>query len=277
MSLERRPVSIPLDQFMTESLAIVKAAEKSGVLLRVLGGVGIYMHSDKTPECRDIQVGFDRLGEGKPPFTDLDLIGYNKQWKEIVTVLEKNCKLKPDRMANALFARTRLVYFHPMSKFPIDIFLDKLEYSHDVTFGEYPNNARLSLDYPTISLADLMLEKLQIHEINRKDLIDLIAILLGHEIVLDAKDDAIDAKHIAVSLANDWGFWYDATNNLKSVKQLCEQLHDEKKIVRDQWTTVSQRVDSLLDIIDQETKTLAWKLRERVGANSPWYREVTDL
>ncbi|HKM76991.1 MAG TPA: hypothetical protein VJZ32_11305 [Candidatus Bathyarchaeia archaeon] len=277
MSIERRPVSISLDQFLAESLSIVETAEKNGVILRILGGFAIYIHSDKSPECRELQLGLDRLGQGEPPFTDLDLVGYNKQWKELVSVLEKSCKLRPDRMANALFARTRLIYFHPTSKFPIDVFLDKLEYSHDVVFGEYPNNPRLGLDYPTISLADLMLEKLQIHQVNRKDLIDLIVLLLGHKIVTEPDKDAIDSKHIASSLANDWGFYYDATNNLNSVKQLCETLLSERRITPGQSAIVTQRTNELLEIIDKEPKTAEWNLRAKIGPKNQWYREVTDL
>jgi len=277
MSIERRPVTIPLDQFLAESLAIVENAEKAGVILRVLGGFAVYIHSDECPECRELQLNLGRLGEGKPPFTDLDLAGYNKQWKDLVNALEKNCKLKPDRMANAIFGKGRLVYFHPTSRFPIDVFLDRLEYSHDLSFGEYANNGRLELDYPTISLADLVLEKLQIHQINKKDLIDMIVLLLGHDIASHPSKDAIDAKHIAITLANEWGFCYDATNNLKYVKQLGEQLLEEDRIRSDQRNTVNQRVDALLEIIDKEPKTLAWKVREKVGTKKPWYREVTDL
>ena len=76
--------------------------------------------------------------------------------------------MKPDRMVNALYGGGRLVYFHPTGKFPIDVFLDKLEYSHNVSFGEYQKNGRLELDSPTLDLAEYHAEKLQIHQINKK-------------------------------------------------------------------------------------------------------------
>jgi hypothetical protein len=52
------------------------------------------------------------------------------------------------------------------------IFLNKLEVSHILDFDNKPGSGSLELDYRTIS-TDPVLEKLQIPEINRKDLIDV--------------------------------------------------------------------------------------------------------
>ncbi|MEI6308399.1 MAG: hypothetical protein WCP58_02000 [bacterium] len=64
----------------------------------------------------------------------------------------------------------------------MDVFYARLNFSHPVEFGRIPGKGRLELDFPTIALADIVLEKLQIHFINKKDLIDLILLFCGHEL-----------------------------------------------------------------------------------------------
>jgi hypothetical protein len=277
LSVHRKPVTIQTEQFLAESLAIIEAARRKNIIVRILGGFAIYVHSDKCPECRTLQLSLGRLGEGKPPFTDLDLAGYNKQWKDVKNLFEKDCKLKPDRMVNALFGGNRLVYFHPESNFPIDVFFDKLEYSHDVSFGEFKKNGRLELDYPTLNLADLVLEKLQIHQINKKDLIDILVLLLGHEVTQELKADCIDGGYIANILSDDWGFWYDATNNLKHAADLGKHFVSEQKISHDSWHIMNKRLDELNKIIENREKTPTWKIREKVGIKKPWYTEVSEI
>lgn len=277
MSIERSPVNIPPEQLLAESIEIVKAAEAKDVTLRIMGGLAIYAHSSENEECKRLQLTLGRLGDGKPPFTDLDLIGYDKQWKQIRDVLEKGCNLRPDRMVNAIFGDRRLVYFHPRSRFPIDVFFETLEFSHIIRFGEFPGHARLKLDSPTLTLADMALEKLQIHDINKKDLIDLIVLFLGHDVSQETQPNAVDVKYIAHVLSDDWGFWYDAINNLTHLKTLGAKFVEEGKLTPDQWTTVSGRVEALKGAIEAEPKTPDWKLRAEVGTSKPWYREVTDL
>ena len=277
MSLERSPVQIPAEQLLAESISIIKAAEEKNVVLRIMGGLAIYAHSAENEECKRLQISLGRLGDNKPPFTDLDLIGYNKQWKQIRDVLEKGCGLRPDRMVNALFGDRRLVYFHPKSRFPIDVFFETLEFSHTLRFGEYPGHARLQLDYPTLTLADIVLEKLQIHHINKKDLIDLLVLFLGHDISEGMKPNTVDAKYIAGVLSDDWGFWYDATNNLSHLKELGGKLAEESKLSHDQWAVIRERIGALSNAIEVQEKTPAWKLRAEVGTTRPWYQEISDL
>jgi hypothetical protein len=262
---------------LAESVSIVKAAEEKNVILRIMGGLAIYAHSAENEECKKLQLSLGRLGENTPPFTDLDLIGYNKQWKQIRDILEKGCGLKPDRMVNAIFGDRRLVYFHPKSRFPIDVFFETLEFSHVLRFGDYPGHARLQLDYPTLTLADIVLEKLQIHQINRKDFIDLMVLLLGHDVSQGTQPNAVDGKYIAGVLADDWGFWYDATNNLSHLRELGGRFVEENRLSPNQWKTIGGRIGLLEDAIEAEQKTPTWKLRAEVGTSKPWYHEVTDL
>ncbi|MCI4436828.1 MAG: hypothetical protein JHC33_08490 [Ignisphaera sp.] len=123
-----------------------------------------------------------------------------------------------------------------------------------------------------------MLEKLQIHQINFKDLVDIIVLLYGHDLCGDAvHKECVDAKYIAKILADDWGFWYDATQNLGKVKNLLEKLVAEGKIGQDIKAVIEDRINRLHKIVDEEPKTKNWLKRAKIGTSKPWYREVEEL
>jgi hypothetical protein len=269
-------VEMSEEEFLKEALGIVEKAQNRGVYLRILGALAVYIHSLDKPECINAFKSLERLGEGKPIFTDLDLIGYSKQQKEITKLFEE-LKFQPDRMINVLFAGKRLIFYHPQGKYHVDVFLNKLEFSHDVNFGDKPGSGRLELDYPTITLADIVLEKLQIHYINLKDLIDLIILFMGHEVDEKGGKDVIDGGYIAKILSDDWGFWYDATTNLEKTKTLAKTLREKGKLSDEHMRIIMERIDKLRRIIDATQKTKNWQKRAKIGTSKPWYREVEEL
>jgi hypothetical protein len=269
-------VEISEEEFLKEALGIVEKAQSRGIYLRILGALAVYIHSLDKPDCINAFRSLGRFGEGKPLFTDLDLIGYSKQRKEITKLFEE-LKFQPDRMVNVLFADRRLIFYHPQGKYHVDVFLNKLEFSHDVHFGEKPGSGRLELDYPTITLADIVLEKLQIHFINLKDLIDLIVLFMGHDVSEKSDKDTIDGGYIARILSDDWGFWYDAVTNLDKTKSLAKTFIETGKLSNEQVKIITERIDKLRNIIDTTPKTKNWEKRAKTGTNKPWYREVEEV
>jgi hypothetical protein len=264
------------DEFLNEALDIVGRAENRGVHLRILGALAVYMTSCDRQECLKIFSALGRLGEGKSFFTDLDLAAYSKQKKE-ATKIFRELNFKPDEMVNAMFGDKRLIFYHPQDKYQVDIFLNKLEFSHDVNFGSPGDAGRLELDYPTITLADLVLEKLQINKINHKDLVDLMVIFSEHEVVAKQQRGVVDGGYIAKILSDDWGFWYDATTNLGKLKSLVEKATNEGKIAQAQSNKIKNGVEDLIKIIQETPKSFKWRMRERVGTKKSWYREVDEV
>jgi hypothetical protein len=262
------------DDFCAEALRIVSSAQERGIILRILGGLGIYIHSRENAETRRVISSLRRLGEGKPLFTDLDLVAYGSQRKDVIKHMT-TLGLKPDNMLNMMCGNKRSVYSH--TNYTADIFFDKLEFCHAVVFGNAPGKGRLEIDYPTISLSDLVLEKLQIHQLNVKDLHDLIVLFIGHEVGHEGRQDQIDSRHLARTLADDWGFWYDATSNLKLIKEATQDYLCKQKLDAVQTRLVCDRIDVLLQAIEEETKSRKWKLRATVGTSKAWYREVEEL
>lgn len=265
------------EELVREATAIVEEAQSQDVCLRFIGALAVYVHTLDDPDTLSVFKSAGRLGEGKAMFTDLDLILYNKQRKDAIKLLEKR-GFKPDNMANWMFGGRRLIYYHPQNKYHVDLFLDKLEFSHDVEFGEKPGSGRLELDYPTITLEDIVLEKLQIHQINRKDVIDLVVLFLGHDLGEHASKNVIDGGYISKTLADDWGFWYDATRNLESSSALAHELTSANSgITTEQSGTITDRVLTLRKMIDDTPKTKAWEKRAKIGTTKPWYREVGEV
>jgi hypothetical protein len=165
-------------------------------------------------------------------------------------------------------------FFEPNNKSVIDVFYDELFFSHIISFGEKPGQGRLDLDYPTITLTDLLLEKTQIHEITEKDIKDIIVMVRAHELSEVQEKEKIDAKYVSQVLSNDWGFYYDVTENLKKVLTFADEYHSQSRIATEDLIVVKDRLGKLQKYIEDEPKTTKWKLRAKVGTTQPWYQVV---
>ncbi len=271
-------VALGDQEFLKEAQTVVQAAQSEGTSLRILGSLAIFAHSVHVPEAITLFHALGRVSAGTPLFTDLDLMGYAKQGRAISGVLEK-LGFKPDNMVNGFFGDRRLIYYEGNGKFHVDIFLDKLEFSHDVEFGKKPGDGRLELDFPTITLTDIVLEKLQIHKIGRKDLVDLMILFLGHDVkpASNAEKEVVDAGYIAELLADDWGFWYEATQNLMKARQLMGTFVAESRMKQDQASRIEARIGALEAALHRVPKGRHWEKRAKVGTAKPWFREVEEV
>jgi hypothetical protein len=132
---------------------------------------------------------------------------------------------------------------------------------HKVPVGE-----RLVLEPETLPLAELLLTKLQIVELNDKDVRDVLALLLGHE-VGEEDGELVNAGRVAALCASDWGLWRTITANLEALDAdaVSYALSLEEQAV------VSRRIRALLERIEAEPKSRAWRLRARIGERVRWY------
>jgi hypothetical protein len=269
--------SVLLDEFslkvLRTALEVVEAAQSRGIILRVLGAVAAYLHCSENESAIMFFRSVGRV-DGGALFTDVDLIGYSKQRKQLVSLM-RELGFDENRAINTLFGHKRMVFFRDGVK--VDIFFDKLEFSHDVFFGNEPGKGRLELDYPTISLTDLLLEKLQIHQINKKDIIDVMAILMTHDVGDANGREVIHAGYIGRILSDDWGFWYDALENLRKIESFAGRFRDEGLITAEQHAMILQNIEKLRFAIEGSEKTKNWVKRAKTGTSKPWYREVEDL
>ena len=244
--------------FENELRRIIEASEEAGVTLRVIGSLAFQMHCPK--------YGYLQAALGRA-YTDIDFAGYRNQTREIQELM-KSLGYAEVREVFIMSEGDRSIFNNQDSTLHVDVFYDKLDFSHVISW-----NDRLEVDTPTIPLAELILEKMQIFEINEKDIIDTIMLLLEHPLG-DNDDEVINIERIAQLLSKDWGLWRTSTMNLEKVKQMAgnySQLSQE-----DQAHVVNQ-VEGSLTRIDGEPKSRGWKLRARVGDRVKWYKEVDEV
>jgi hypothetical protein len=138
--------------------------------------------------------------------------------------------------------------------------------SHTIDFRK-----RLEVDYPTISLADLLLEKMQIHHINEKDIKDTIVLIRGH-MMTNGDKDTINEEYIAKLLSDDWGFYHTVVLNLNKTKSLM----DGYEISAADKNDVVRKIDELIGKIDAQSKTTRFKWRAKIGEKKKWYNDVDE-
>lgn len=243
---------LPRD-FVEEAVRIVNEAKKRKLILRVMGAVAIRI------KC----TGYISLyAELKRGLTDIDFAGYSKQGRKISALLkELGYELRKDMLIH----EGRYFFYDPNSGLKVDIFLDKLSMSHTINFKN-----RLELDFPTITLTDLVLEKLQIVKINEKDLKDLVVLFRSYDVGDNEK--VINGRYIAKLLSDDWGFYYTVTTNLKRLEDFLKRTNIPEKDKKD----VNMKIEKLSKMIEAEPKTLKWRLRSRIGTKMKWYTEVEE-
>ena len=246
------------EKFENELRQILRLSAESGILMRVIGSLAFQMHCP--------QFGYLQQAMGRA-YTDIDFAAYNKQAKQIQQLLLSMGYVE-NREVYIATEGERAIFDKPGSGLHIDIFYEKLDFCHTIYW-----KGRLEVDSPTIPLTELLLEKMQIVEINEKDVIDTIMLLLEHPLG-DADNETINTKRTAELCANDWGLWRTTSMNLDKVKRLAQrydQLTDEQK------KKITSQVDAILARLGSEPKALAWRIRDRVGDRVKWYKDVDEV
>jgi hypothetical protein len=246
------------EKFEQELKHILKSSEEAGVLLRVIGSLAFQMHCP--------QFGYLQAAMGRA-YTDIDFAAYGKQSKQIQGLLT-SLGYKENREVFITSEGERAIFDKAESGLHVDVFYEKLDFCHTIYWKD-----RLEVDSPTIPLAELLLEKMQIVKINEKDVIDTIMLLLEHPLGED-DEESINIKRVAKLCAEDWGLWRTTTMNLDKVQRLAysyDQLTPEQKV------KVEEQVKSILARLEAEPKPLAWKVRARVGDRVKWYKDVDEV
>jgi hypothetical protein len=246
------------EKFENELKRILKASDAAGIILRVIGSLAFQIHCQK--------YGYLQAAMGRA-YTDIDFAAYQRQTKEIRAMMA-GLGYHENREVFIVSEGARAIFERPEVGLHIDVFYEKLDFCHVISWKD-----RLEMDHPSIPLAEMLLEKMQIVQINEKDIIDTIMLLLEHPLG-EQDNETINIKRVAELCSNDWGLWRTSSMNLEKVRQLAqgyEQLTSEEKEMLD------SQVKAALKRIGQEPKSLAWRLRARVGDRVKWYKEVDEV
>ncbi len=244
--------------FIDQAHRILGEAGKRGLTLRLLGAIAFHI---ACPNYNYIQL---RAGRA---FTDIDFMAYFLEMRDIERMF-KELGYVEDRRIKSVPGLRRSIFHHRDQPWHSDVFYDVLEFSHEIDL-----RGRLELTHPTISLVDLLLEKMQIARINEKDVIDTLMLLREHELS-ESSDLAIRIDHLARCCKADWGLWKTLTTNLRKVGDLADKYDiltpDDRRIIR-------ERLRAIEDRIDREPAGLRWKLRSTIGERIKWYQDVDEV
>ncbi len=234
---------------LKKALDVISEAERRGVRLRLIGGMAFAYLAPKASSSAALS----------RKYNDIDFVALKSQSGEIAKLLQK-LGFEPNERFNALHGYDRLQYFYGSMK--VDIFLDEFRMCHYIDLRD-----RLALSEVTIPQSDLLLTKLQIFELNEKDMKDVLALLSDLSLGNADTPRSIDAGYIANLLSNDWGFYKTVTMNIGKLKSYAASLKLDAATAR----KVSSELDYLASAIELKPKTVRWKLRARIGEKVRWY------
>jgi len=225
---------------------IVLATRANGGEVRVLGGIAVAL---RCPSARS-------PAPLARSYSDIDLAAGRKAGVVLARTLEQ-MEFEPERRFNAVHGHSRL-QFNRADGMHVDVFVDEFVMCHRLNLSD-----RLAIHDTTVSLADLLLTKLQVAELNEKDVTDAAALLLDHELTAD--EGGINVEHVTRILGRDWGWWRTVSENLAALPD-----HVDGRLADPAVATIGDRLRQLTAAIADAPKSLKWKARAKAGDRYPW-------
>jgi hypothetical protein len=246
------------DDPLPEALGLARGATGAGLGLKLLGGLAVRVLCPDFPP---------RLRAGQ----DMDFACLSKERKKVAAWLADN-GCTPDRRFNNLNG-DRQMYFNAPSGRPVDVMVDRLTMCHTLDFR--PSFGRMPF---TVDAVDVLLSKLQIVELNEKDVRDIAQLLSGLPVGAAAPGSegtgsegtgSIDTGRFGQVLASDWGWWRTVTGSLAKLPALLEASPDLIPPAAPFDPLAASR--ALLEVAESVPKGVKWRLRANVGDRVRWY------
>ena len=237
---------------------LIEAARQQDIQLRAFGGLAIFVHSQSNPSF------FHRDSP------DVDLVVPGEQ-RQLLESFFARMGYIPNKRFNLLNGARRQIYYQQEDENRrVDILVGDFEMCHKLPLDDH----RFEVDPVTIPLAELLLSKAQIVQLNRKDALDIISLLLNNDLGKDS-EGKIGLDRIALLCSQDWGLYKTVTINLKRVQDLL--VGEELKLTDAEKELIAERVHRIEQAIEAVPKSLSWQLRDKVGTRVRWYEEVEEV
>jgi hypothetical protein len=247
---------------LAEAMRVVALAERQGLQVRLMGGLAFHAR------CREWTALVERKRR------DIDLATRAKDRRSLGELLAAE-GYTADRRYNALYGHKQLYFLDEARQRPVDVLVDRLEMCHTFEFAD-----RLTIADVTLPPAELLLSKLQVVKINRKDVLDALALLSEHQLAEgDEGGRAISLRRITNLTSSDWGWWRTITGNLVKLQTIAEGNLEPGELEfgrAPRFQPVAQ-VQILHGAIEAAPKSTRWKLRARVGDRMTWYEEPEEV
>jgi hypothetical protein len=237
-----------LPSIVDEGQRLIELAHSQGTTLALLGGVAVRLLAREIPPALDRE------------YKDLDFAVPKGGGRDASKLLTES-GYEPEVSFNAMNGNERLLFHDLQHGRQVDVFVGSFRMCHVIPLTE-----RLSAEHRTVPLAELMLTKLQIIELNEKDVRDTLLLFHTHD-VGDDDVDVLNARRIAELCAGDWGLWRTITHNLAR----CRELVGSYELPEEDRTRISTRIGEVLERIEAEPKSRGWKLRAKIGERKRWY------
>src|SRR5215207_9987461 len=237
------------EDMVEEAVRVAEEAERNDVALRLLGGVAIKVRAEG-----GMEPAFER------EYADLDWITRKGKSSQVQRFFE-SLGYVPQTRFNTLYGRERLLYFDEQHDRQVDVLVGTFRMCHEIPFGK-----RMTLEPLTVPLAELLLTKLQIIELNEKDVRDALALLHDHP-VGEEDGDSVNGAHIAGLCAADWCLWRTFTANLEALEGHLQRYD----LPEEGEGRIKERIETLLGRIEEEPKSFGWKMRAKIGDRKRWY------
>jgi hypothetical protein len=244
----------PVADIIVEAQRLLDEAARASVTIRLLGGLAVHEHTPK------------HLPTLAREYNDIDLITTKREGARVADFLTR-MGYEPDPEFNALNGHRRLLFYDTDHGRQLDVFVGSFEMCHAL-----PLTDRLDAHATAIPLAELLLTKFQVAELNEKDEIDLVTMLLHHD-VSDSDEQTINAARVAALCAADWGLWRTTKMNVERLRDRLDELvadPEERRVVADRLNRLWQR-------IEEQPKSRRWKMRNRVGDKVRWYEQPEEV
>lgn len=243
--------------FYEESLRIIREAAEQGMVLRLIGGLGIRHISPSA-----LKPPWKRL------YKDIDFAASKKGREGLETFFEEQGYV-PNRQRNLFCGDKRLLFYDQDNNWQVDIFIGVFDMCHFLDLDD-----RLHLTDVALTPEDLFLTKIQIIELNEKDILDLGVLLLDTELSKDKEKGGFDLQYVARLCAHNWGWFRTVTKNIEELKTYINRLEEassgEKEKIIDNLKIIEKA-------IYDHPKSLSWKSRNVIGDKVQWYKLPEDL
>ncbi|HTX84236.1 MAG TPA: hypothetical protein VME44_18785 [Streptosporangiaceae bacterium] len=238
------------EDLLAAAAGVIDAAASVGITMRLLGGVAVFhlaSSARRPPLARS--------------YHDFDVVVPARQGAAVARVF-RQAGYAEDPHFNALHGAHRMIFASP-SGFVVDVVIGAFRMCHELDLGR-----DLPPEGLTIHPADLLLTKLQIVQIEEKDLLDSVALL--SDLPTDGTAPVIDIDRFVRPLAADWGFFHTVDMNIAKVLAFARD-----RLGSPAEEAVADRASRITAAMEAVPKTLKWKVRARAGERVPWY-ELPD-
>jgi hypothetical protein len=232
-----------------EAHRIVREAAQHNLTLRLLGGAAIGLHSPSA--------GHRALAR---EYLDLDFVLRERRGDQ-AEALMSGLGYAPDKAFNLYNGDRRLLFHDTGTNRQVDVFVGEFHMCHTIPLGD-----RLELEPITLPLAELLLTKLQIVQMNEKDVRDVCALLLDHPLG-DQDAEMLNQRRIASLCAEDWGLWRTVGKSLEAVGEVSRGFDMGEEFAQQ----LQVKLATLREALEAAPKSTRWKMRARVGERVPWY------